>query len=239
MKRLMELTVKLYPVAWRKRYEVEFAALLEDVRPGWRTAFDVLRGAMLMQLRTVGFWRIVCLAGLSGFLIGFGMWVASPKQYVSQAVINIEARGASRAAINDAMTVLARTVFSNKSLTTIIQHRNLYSEERKKTQLEDVIAEMREHVVFNSDGSASALLRFTSSDRFISQAVTDDLVRSFMEVEVDFRLPLTLQLTEAPTVGRSPFPPVWIKLTAIGLMLGLAAGVCAGFLRDSIRPRPV
>ncbi len=42
----------LYPQAWRRRYGDEMAALLETSPPGPRTAFDLLRGAMLAHLRS-------------------------------------------------------------------------------------------------------------------------------------------------------------------------------------------
>ncbi len=42
MSRSMKFLTRLYPAAWRKRYEVEFDALLEDVEPGWRALFDII-----------------------------------------------------------------------------------------------------------------------------------------------------------------------------------------------------
>ena len=41
----MKIFLKLYPPAWRRRYEAELAALLEDQRAGTRGAFDLIRGA--------------------------------------------------------------------------------------------------------------------------------------------------------------------------------------------------
>src|SRR5687768_13915943 len=64
MKRLIEWAARLYPRAWRERYGEEFRALIEDVRPGWRELWDVLRGACGMQMRT---WE------LPKFALGFGL----------------------------------------------------------------------------------------------------------------------------------------------------------------------
>jgi hypothetical protein len=50
MKRAIQLAANLYPQAWRKRYGVEFDALLEYYDPGWREFSDVLRGAFKMQM---------------------------------------------------------------------------------------------------------------------------------------------------------------------------------------------
>ena len=70
MRRLTRFLTRLYPAAWRKRYEAELDALLEDVKPGWRPLLDILRGAVVMQLRAGSFWRIVAISGLAGLLIG-------------------------------------------------------------------------------------------------------------------------------------------------------------------------
>jgi hypothetical protein len=37
--------LKLYPPAWRRRYETELAALLEEQRAGTRDILDLIRGA--------------------------------------------------------------------------------------------------------------------------------------------------------------------------------------------------
>jgi len=73
---------RLYPSTWRNRYEAEFAALLEDVDPSWRTSLDILKGAIAMQLRTASFGRIVALTGLVGLMFGPGIWFVMPDQYV-------------------------------------------------------------------------------------------------------------------------------------------------------------
>ena len=52
MRRWLGLVAKLYPKAWRERYGVEFACLLEGVEPRWSDVADVLRGAVMMQVRT-------------------------------------------------------------------------------------------------------------------------------------------------------------------------------------------
>ena len=46
MRYLIRCAAWLYPPRWRRRYGVEFDALLEDVRPGWRELLNVLKGAL-------------------------------------------------------------------------------------------------------------------------------------------------------------------------------------------------
>jgi len=53
MRRILPFLIRLYPKAWRERYESEFTALLEDVDPGWRTLIDVFNGGVAMQLKTL------------------------------------------------------------------------------------------------------------------------------------------------------------------------------------------
>jgi hypothetical protein len=50
MRRAIQFMLRLYPAPWRERYRGEFEALLEQMRPGWRDVFDVLRGAVKMQI---------------------------------------------------------------------------------------------------------------------------------------------------------------------------------------------
>src|SRR5262245_1794472 len=86
MKRLIRLASWLYPSSWRRRYAREFEALLDDVKPGPRQLFDVLKGAIAMRVRMewsdiirIGF-RIILWGG-AGFLIsaawGFYFTVAN------------------------------------------------------------------------------------------------------------------------------------------------------------------
>jgi hypothetical protein len=72
MRGLTKFFARLYPAAWRDRYARQFAALLEDVKPGWGASFDILKGAIVMQLRTFGSRQIIVFttaAGLAGLLM--------------------------------------------------------------------------------------------------------------------------------------------------------------------------
>jgi hypothetical protein len=71
MKRLVRLAAKMYPEPWRERYGEEFAALLEDTGVNGRIAFDVLRGALLMQGRR---WQ---KAGMGALLFVAAVFAAS------------------------------------------------------------------------------------------------------------------------------------------------------------------
>ena len=51
MKLLIRLAAKIYPKPWRERYGAEFDALLEDTGVNVKIAFDVLAGAVIMQVQ--------------------------------------------------------------------------------------------------------------------------------------------------------------------------------------------
>lgn len=50
MKRLIKLAAKLYPGPWRERYGMEFDALLDQAPCAWRAFWNVLWGAVRMNL---------------------------------------------------------------------------------------------------------------------------------------------------------------------------------------------
>lgn len=52
MSPLIDLLIRLYPRSWRKRYEDEFRAMLEQYRPTLWEGLDILRGALDAQRRT-------------------------------------------------------------------------------------------------------------------------------------------------------------------------------------------
>jgi hypothetical protein len=90
MKRLLRLALQLYPSWWRQRYATEFEALLEDMQPGWRAVFDVMNGAITMQIRTVGVIPVLCT--LAGAIIGGVVAMRTPALYASSATIRLDAR---------------------------------------------------------------------------------------------------------------------------------------------------
>jgi hypothetical protein len=53
MRRLIRTLVWLYPARWRHRYGDEFVSLLDELDPGWRQLFDVVQGAIVMNLRSI------------------------------------------------------------------------------------------------------------------------------------------------------------------------------------------
>jgi hypothetical protein len=144
MKRLAKFFARLYPAAWRDRYQAEFDALLEDVRPGWRVGIDVLKEAIVMQLRAGSMGRVIAVTmamGLAGLLIGLAVSVGMPKQYASLSFIRISSNPAiAKSARDEQVVSMARAVLSRSTLRTLIQTYQLYPAKVKKMPLEDVVA---------------------------------------------------------------------------------------------------
>jgi TonB family protein len=53
MRRLIRWAAKLYPAAWRDRYDVEFEALLNEVGPSWQVLRNVVGGALTTRARAL------------------------------------------------------------------------------------------------------------------------------------------------------------------------------------------
>src|ERR1022692_1771111 len=123
MKTLVRWAARLYPAAWRARYGDEMDALLEDVGPGSGDLWDIVRGALCMQMTNLSFWKIMAGCTLGGGLAAGGWSVALPERYVSRAVMRIDA--APREAQIQMMR-LQQVALSRSSLTSIITGQNLY-----------------------------------------------------------------------------------------------------------------
>ena len=81
MKRLIRFVANIYPRAWRNRYGEEFEALLDDTEANGRTAFNVLTGAVGMQIQR---FRIVALAAFPVAVALFAAsWWAGQRTYIS------------------------------------------------------------------------------------------------------------------------------------------------------------
>jgi len=77
----MRWLLKLYPPAWRERYEDEMAALLDEQKDGRRSAVDLVRGA-------ADAWII----GPRGPLGGLQVWLAAVAFAVSSVAVAVARR---------------------------------------------------------------------------------------------------------------------------------------------------
>ena len=128
MRRVLKYLILLYPKAWRNRYADEFGALLDAVSPGWRTLFDVLKGAIEMQLKSGTLWKAAAVAAFAAAVAGTTFSFYTP-DYRSEAVIRLD-----EAQLN------AQTagILSRAGLTGLIQRDDLYEKERATVPLENL-----------------------------------------------------------------------------------------------------
>jgi hypothetical protein len=122
MKRLIRIVAGLYPRSWQERYGAEFAALLDDVNPDWRTSVDILKGALGMQIRGLSFAKILLAAGVAGVLAAAGARFAIPAR--AEAVIAVSGP-VNEASARDAVLSLAKQAFKHASLTAVTKQETL------------------------------------------------------------------------------------------------------------------
>jgi len=247
MKRLIRFAVRLYPKRWRQRYGFEFMALLDDVKLDLRTALDVAKGALKMQMTSWSSARIVAVGWMLGALLAFGVSFAIPIKYESQVVVNVESVPAPpmfRAEIDqevaDRMNAMSQRILSGPVLTTIINNLGLYAAERSRMPMENVIALMRSNAQIQpvtsavSGRIAGLVIRFSYEDRYIAQRVADGLVSRYMTENIRApraKWPTTLQVLDPATLPANPVSPRPSRITAIGLMLGLLIGAVCAYVR--------
>jgi LPS O-antigen subunit length determinant protein (WzzB/FepE family) len=264
MKRLVRLAAWLYPAAWRARYGSEFGALLEDVKPGGRDVWDVLRGAFMMRMMAWNFGRITGLCALAGVIVAGALAYMKPAEYVSTAVLRIAPAALpdgtepayARAMMAGHLQRLQMEVLSRRSLAEIILRPalDLYQKDRAQYPLEDIVRDMRQHAiriqpvtpVGGSGSPARAFaISYTYPNKFKAQAVVRELVTRFIEQNVtqqrqgnaDSTLAggvADLEVLDPANLPDKPSSPNWPKV----LMWGLIAGLLLGVVTASVLTQP-
>lgn len=250
MKRLLKFLARLYPPAWCKRYGAEFEALLEDRIPLTRDAFDILLGALKMQMATWSFVRIVVATALVGILAAVGFTFTLPSRYASKSVILVgPGRHASGRPIDSvgpdnvrALLVSPAMVdtLSTDSLASLIQKYNMYQSERARMPLQAVTNQMRRDITVRllrpslSSKAGGLAIEFSYDDPHVAQNVDQDLVSRWVLADL-------VQRRDLAAAGNPPHPTVFRILRATlpqkptfpnrkvfgagGLLAGLAVGL--------------
>jgi hypothetical protein len=155
MRPVITLLMHLYPKTWRARYGEEFEALIEDSPPRWSTVFDLLKGALQMQLSMPNFPRLAVILSAVGMLAGFGISFLVTPRYTSMAEMALSVSpgtppSSSRPDLAVHFSQMQDEALSRTALSRIIQdahlqdpHLDLYKAMRIHTPLEDVIAAMQ------------------------------------------------------------------------------------------------
>jgi len=193
--RLIRFAGRLYPLSWRRRYEVEFEALLEDTSRDWRDVLDVVLGALKMQMMTWNFGKITAAFGLAGALLcGALSFIAMPDRYTSIAVLRLTKSllpGDPQPAIDNTEEFIKSLIYSalsRNSLADVIQKQGLYPRERARKPMEDVIERMRRDVSFERIGDSNAFhVSFNYSDAEQARRTEQEVINRLMAANVTMR----------------------------------------------------
>jgi uncharacterized protein involved in exopolysaccharide biosynthesis len=251
MKTLVRWAARLYPAAWRERYGAEMAALLEDVGPCGGDLWDIVRGALSMQMLSLSFWKILTGCSVAGVLAA-GIWSATlPEQYVSSAVMRIslapQAAGDTDVERNTALRHLQRlqqATLSRSSLSAIIQQQGLYSSERKTLPLEDIVEQMRSRDIrihpTNAAGVPAFAVEVSNRDPAAAQAAVRAIVTSLTEQNVqvsrqDGNSVANMEVLEPATLPLQPDGPNRVRVLRNGLVADLALGLVCGMIWSILR----
>jgi hypothetical protein len=145
MRGVARCLIRLYPARWRARYGEEFEALIDDTSSGWAAVFDLLKGAIQMQFSVPAFPKLALMLSIAGLLAGLLVSYSVTPIYFSEAVLELKGIGAGSVPRVEYLLQSEQELLSRTSLKRLIEdpRLNLFSEERAKIPLEDVIEEMR------------------------------------------------------------------------------------------------
>ena len=223
MKRCMRCAVWLYPAAWRKRYAGEFEALLEDAELCWGDLWDIVRGALTMQMKRWTFAKVAGVCAVVGLAIAAIVAVKTPSMYRSQSVMKI----GTQMPVEDVAQHLDRaeqTILSRSSLAKVIMDGKLYENERTAEPLEDIVQEMRNKSIqirlAKLANQANVFsIAFDYPDPAKAQFVTRTLSSQFKD-----QPGAAIEVLDPATLPDQPVSPRRSRIVIIGMIVGLLAG---------------
>jgi hypothetical protein len=245
MKNIARFLIRIYPASWRARYGEEFEALLEDSASGWPVIFDLLKGAIRMQLSLRTFPKLALMLSIAGLLAGLAISFVVTPRYVSEAAMAFEG-SADGANFLEYLTQCENEVLSRTSLKGVIQdpRLDLYPEERAGTPLEDVIETMRRrNIRIRLDGRGPGRLSFhidfTYRDPVKAQRTVQALLVRFQDANLHLPAPVNLSVLDPPSLpAKAVFPDRWTFM-AMGFGAGVVAALLVAIFRRRTPPMPL
>jgi uncharacterized protein involved in exopolysaccharide biosynthesis len=199
MRRLIRWIARFYPAQWRERYGEELDALIEDIQPEWQDLFNVLLGALRMQVTTWNSLKIVTATALAGALVAGVFAFRTQDRYVSTAVMRIAPAGQ---ADSDSQRTLDRL-------------------QQKANQLLSRDKALRIRLVQAPGGRGPAfVISCDYPDKLKAQAVVRELVSSFAAETI-------LEILDRPSLPQRPIFPNRPMIVAVGLLGGALLGLLA------------
>jgi LPS O-antigen subunit length determinant protein (WzzB/FepE family) len=236
MKHWVRLASYLYPAWWRRRYAAEFDALLEEVDMGWRDGFDILKGALTMQLASWNFKSIALTFAVTGAVVAGAIAFRIPSEYQSTSVMRLTSARSS-IDFNPYLNDTEQEVLSRTSLEGLITGLDLYKTRRMDTPMENIVQYMRMH------GIAIRMLQLPSGEKTpvafavtvnypdpkLAQAVNRALVAKFTAALPHAADLTSLEVLDPPSLPGQPIYPRRHVFVFAGLCGGLLAGLTVAY----------
>ncbi len=239
MKRVIRFIARLYPSRWRRRYGPEFDALLGDINPGLRDLFDVVKGALEMQITIGSLGKSAAVFGAACALVAGGVSLTLADVYRSLVLIHVRTADGQPATLNayrSQLTDVVESVLSQESLVAIMEKENLYQRERLNKPLEVVIQKMRQDVRIVAKSADAIEVSFDGPDAVRAQQTTLDLAGKLIEDNLrratNYLGPgHRLEVLDKPSMPQRPVRPNRAGIMSFGLGVGILIGVVAAWVR--------
>lgn len=209
---------RLYPRWWRERYGEEFAALLDDTNPGTRGAFDILKGALAMQMTTLSAKRVFCLTTITGLFLGVITAFLLTPQFSSKAALEIPGDGNIREA-SVRVNTETQQVLSRGTLTRLIRDLGLYSDLKQKMTAADLLETMRRDIrlmALTGTSEPTFQIEFRYPDSAVAQRTVSALTVEYEKAGFTVKSPASL--------AQKPTFPNKLNISLVGLFIGTALG---------------
>ena len=216
---------------------------VEDVSPGWREFFDVLKGALQMHLRPLTPGKGAAVFGAACALLAGGISLTLSDMYRSTVLVHVRTADGQPATLNAYRSQLTEVVgqaLGQESLLAIMEKENLYQRERLNKSMDVVIDKMRQDVRIVAKGADAIEVSFDGPDAVRAQQTTLDLVAKLMDYQVrgpknDKATQTIFEVLDKPSMPQRPVRPNRAGITSFGLGVGILMGVLAAWIR---RPAP-
>jgi uncharacterized protein involved in exopolysaccharide biosynthesis len=249
MKHWVRLASRFYPASWRRRYAIEFDAMLVEVDTCWKDVFDTLGGALTMQFASWNLKTIALAFAVTGAALAAAIAFSIPSRYQSTSVMRMTpapvGQGAAWAAGGPAQLEreMEQEVLSRTSLQGLITGPGLYQSQRRQKPMEDIIQDMRNHDItikpVRLPGGNSSPVAFsigtTYPDPRLAQAVNRELVTKFVEQNVAVqrsgnpRVAENLEVLDPASLPLQPIYPPRGRFAFAGLCAGLFTGLAVSY----------
>ena len=246
MKTLQRLATRLYPRPWRDRYGEELAALIEDAQPGWIGTLDLVKGAIMMQARSLlQTLKPMTWAAFAGFIVAVIIGMMTLPRYAAEATFRVRLDDLRSQPLVGRLGLLRmkEALRERPELPALIQERRMYAcLNTPRERLNALLADTSLQLALRGDPDAPLTITYA-----ISYANPNPITA---EAVMDAFTPLVLDITRerASSAGSTPvailsrakllpdfFVPNLPRMALIGLAYGASSGLLLVFLIAAFR----